>query len=117
MADATIYHNPKCSKSRQTLALLRERGADLDVVEYLTTPPSVAELNRICLRLDCFPLQVIRTKEARFVELGLSQFDDRSREEWLTFMHENPILIERPIVVRGETAAIGRPPEAVLTLF
>ena len=77
----------------------------------------MAELNRICLRLDCFPLQVVRTKEARFKELGLGPFDDRPREEWLTLMHENPILIERPIVVRGEAAAIGRPPEAVLELF
>ncbi len=117
MSRATIYHNPKCSKSRQTLSLLEERGVEVSVVEYLKTPPSAAELGRVCEQLSCEPLALIRTKETRFAELGLSAGDERGRDEWLTLMHENPVLIQRPIVVQDGSAAIGRPPEDVLALF
>jgi arsenate reductase len=112
-----IYHNPRCSKSRQTLALLQENGVDPDEVRYLDTPPTAAELEAVCAALDCEPLAMIRTKEARFAELALSAGDDRPRSEWLALMADNPILIERPIVVDGDRAVIGRPPENVLKLL
>lgn len=117
MAQPRIYHNPRCSKSRQTLALLEERGHTPEVVRYLDDPPSAEELDAVLSKLGREPLQVIRTKEAVFKELGLSAQDDRPRAEWLRLMAEHPILIERPIVVLGERAALGRPPEAVLELL
>ncbi|RME00650.1 MAG: arsenate reductase (glutaredoxin) [Deltaproteobacteria bacterium] len=117
MVRVKIYHNPRCSKSRQTLELLRERGFEIEVVPYLERPPSVAQLDAICRALGKEPLEIIRTKEKRFAELGLSKKDERSREAWLRLMVENPILIERPIVVHGEKAALGRPPENVLTIL
>ena len=115
MAAITIYHNPRCSKSRQTKALLGER--ELDVVEYLKDPPSVEELDRLSKALGVEPLEITRTKEPTFRELGLSESDERSRSEWLQLLHENPILIERPIVVHGGKVAIGRPPENVLRIL
>ena len=117
MSSFTIYHNPRCSKSRQTLALLRENGVEPAVVEYLKEPPSVGELVEICSKLGKEPLEWVRTGESIFKELGLSRKDERSREEWLEILVENPILIERPIVVRGGEAVLGRPPENVLELL
>lgn len=117
MPDVTIYHNPRCSKSRQTLALLEERALDVEVVRYLETPPSAEALDVLCRCLGVEPLEVLRQKEARFLELGLAAGDDRSREEWLRILAENPVLIERPIVVRGDRAALGRPPERVLEIL
>jgi arsenate reductase len=116
MPAPTIYHNPRCSKSRQTLELLRERGFEPHVVDYQKTPPSVDELARILDRLGAEPLGITRTQEKLFNELGLSKGDDRSRSEWLQILHDNPRLIERPIVVNGGRAAIGRPPENVLAI-
>ncbi len=109
----TIYHNPRCSKSRETLALLEQRGIEAEVVEYLKTPPDRDELERILKMLGLEPRQLMRTKEAEYRELGL---DDPalSREQLLAAMLAHPKLIERPIVVRGGRAAIGRPPERVL---
>jgi arsenate reductase len=112
-----IYHNPRCSKSRQTLALLQENGVAPEEVLYLDTPPTPAELEAICTALGCEPLTIIRTKEARFTELGLSTGDERPRDDWLQLMADNPILIERPIVVDGDRAVVGRPPENVLGLL
>ena len=117
MSNFTIYHNPRCSKSRQTLALLRENGVEPAVVEYLKVPPSVGELVEICSKLGKEPPEWIRTGESIFKELGLSRNDERSREEWLKILVENPILIERPIVVHGGEAVLGRPPENVLELL
>ena len=117
MSDCTIYHNPRCSKSRQTLALLQERDLDIITVAYLESPPSIEELDRICQALDVEPLGLMRTKEKRFTELGLDKGDQRSRQEWLQLMVDNPILIERPIVVIGDKAAIGRPLENVLNIL
>jgi arsenate reductase len=117
MAKTTIYHNPRCSTSRRTLAILKERGVDLDVVRYLEDPPSAAELDSLCRKLGIEPVRLMRTKEKRFAELGLSVKDDRPRKEWLTLMAENPILIERPVVVRRGKAAIGRPPESGLEIL
>ena len=112
-----IFHNPRCSKSRQTLAALEERGVELDTVLYLETPPSAAELSEICSGLGVTPLQIIRTKEARFAELGLSTSDERSEAEWIALMVANPTLIERPIVCYNERVAIGRPLESVLAIL
>lgn len=117
MRDNVIYHNPRCSKSRSTLALLEERGLEVEVVKYLEHPPSAAELASLCHALGLRPLELIRTKEAAFRALGLSAGDERPDREWLRLMSENPVLIERPIVVYRGRAAIGRPPENVLSLL
>ncbi|MFA9460626.1 arsenate reductase (glutaredoxin) [Thiohalorhabdus methylotrophus] len=117
MSDITIYHNPRCSKSRQTLDLLKEEGLDPVVIDYQKTPPAAEELDRICTMLDKGPLEVTRTQEKLFKELGLSKQDERSRAEWLRLLTENPKLIERPIVVNGDRAAIGRPPENVRAIL
>ncbi|SMF39322.1 arsenate reductase [Tistlia consotensis] len=112
----TIYHNPRCTKSRETLALLRERGIEPSVVEYLRTPPDAATLERLLGQLGLEPRQLMRRKEAPYKELGL---DDpaRSRAELIAAMVANPVLIERPIVVKDGKAALGRPPEAVLAIL
>lgn len=117
MSKVTIYHNPRCSKSRQTLELLEEKGIAPEVIRYLETPPSVDELKNICELLGKTPLELIRIKEARFKELGLSSDDSREDQAWLEAMHENPILIERPIVLHDGKAALGRPPEDVLKIL
>jgi len=117
MSKTVIYHNPRCTKSRQTLDLLRENGVEPEIVEYLNEPPSAARLDAILEMLGKQPLELIRTKEPRFKELGLSVKDQRPRKEWLRLMVENPILIERPVVVRGAKAAVGRPPEDVLGIL
>ncbi|HET8881493.1 MAG TPA: arsenate reductase (glutaredoxin) [Solimonas sp.] len=112
-----ILHNPRCTKSRETLKLLQERGVDLPVVEYLQQPLSKSELREICKLLGVRPLDIVRTKEDLFGELGLSKDNGYSDEQWLDVLASHPKLIERPIVVRRGRAAIGRPPENVLSLL
>jgi arsenate reductase len=112
----TIYHNPRCSKSRQTLALLEDKGVTPKVVDYLKTPPSVAELKRVLKMLGLKARDIVRKGEARYAELGLKE-RDVTDDELLALMAENPILIERPIVVSGDKAAVGRPPESVLKIL
>ena len=112
----TIYHNPRCSKSRQTLALLEEKGAAPKIVDYLKTPPSAAVLKAILKKLGLKPQDIVRKGEARYAELELKE-RTVSDDELIELMVENPILIERPIVVAGGKAAIGRPPETVLTIL
>lgn len=112
----TIYHNPRCSKSRQTLALLQEQGEDPTIVEYLATPPDAARLRDILARLDLAPRDLMRKKEAPYKELGLAD-DSLSDDALIAAMVANPVLIERPIVVTADKAAIGRPPENVLTIL
>ena len=112
----TIYHNPRCSKSRQTLALLEEKGVAPDIVEYLKTPPSAAELKAILKKLGLKPQKIVRTTDARYAELGLKE-RAVSEDDLIALMAKNPILIERPIVVSGNKAAIGRPPETVLAIL
>ena len=112
----TIYHNPRCSKSRQTLALLQERGVTPTVVEYLKTPPDAATLGDILAKLGCPPRQLMRVKEAVHRELGLGD-ENLSDADLIQAMVDNPILIERPIVLAGDRAALGRPPEAVLAIL
>ena len=117
MSDLKLYHNPRCSKSRATKQILDDQGVDAEVIEYLKDTPSAANLDTLCKKLGVEPQAIIRNKEKRFKELGLSLKDDRSREAWLTILSENPILIERPIFVKGNKAVIGRPPENVLKLI
>ncbi|MDP7380527.1 MAG: arsenate reductase (glutaredoxin) [Alphaproteobacteria bacterium] len=112
----TIYHNPRCSKSRQTLALLQDRGVTPSVVEYLKTPPNAATLGDILAKLGCPPRQLMRVKEAVYRELGLGD-ENLSDADLIQAMVENPILIERPIVLASDRAALGRPPEAVLAIL
>jgi arsenate reductase len=114
--DVTIYHNPHCSKSRQTLALLRSRGIEPRVVEYLKTPPCAAELDAILERLGMQPRELLRTQEAAYAQAGLSD-PGLTRAQLVAAMVANPSLIERPIVVNGERAAVGRPPENVLAIL
>ena len=111
-----IYHNPRCSKSRATLQLLRDRGIEPYVIEYLETPPDAIELKALLKGLGMRPRELMRTKEAPYRELGL---DDPSLDDeaLIRAMVENPILIERPIVVNDDRIALGRPPEAVLEIL
>ena len=112
----TCYHNPRCGKSRQTLQLLQEQGIEVEVIDYLKTPPSAEELNDILKKLGMEPRELMRKKEAAYKAGG---FDDETldRQALINGMINHPILIERPIVVTDDKAAIGRPPEAVLTLI
>lgn len=112
-----ILHNPRCAKSRQTLALLQKKGVEPTIIQYLKEPPSTTELRDICNMLGAHPTDIIRRKESVFSELGLSLDDDRSEEEWIALMIANPKLIERPIVVLGGRAVVGRPPENVLEIL
>lgn len=111
-----IYHNPRCSKSRQTLALLEENNITVETRLYLNEPPTVDEVKTLLSQLEISPLELMRTKEALYKELGLNGADI-SDDERIQAMSENPKLIERPIVIHQNKAKIGRPPEAVLTLF
>ncbi|MFQ5568731.1 MAG: arsenate reductase (glutaredoxin) [Rhodothermales bacterium] len=117
MSKDVIYHNPRCSKSRATLDILRRENVHVDVIDYLKTPPTAEELADICTRLDIEPAALIRTKESLFKELGLSLDDPRSREAWCALLAEHPRLIERPIVIVNGKAVIGRPPENVYTII
>lgn len=110
----TIYHNPRCSKSRQTLALLQERGIAPTVVEYLNEPPSAAELKRILGLLGIGPRDLLRRKEAK--EAGLDD-PTLSDDALIERMVAAPVVIERPIVIAGGKAALGRPPERVLDIL
>jgi len=112
----TIYHNPRCSKSRETLQLLKNHGIEPVIIEYLKSPPSAEELDSILQKLGMEPRELMRTKEAEYKELGLA---DKSldRLALIDAMIKHPILIERPIVVANGKAAIGRPPEAILSIL
>lgn len=111
----TLYHNPRCSKSRQALELLRGKNVEPEIVEYLDSPPSISELDAILNMLAMEPRQLMRRNEAIYKDLAL---DDESldRHSLLQAMVEHPILIERPIAVAGGRAALGRPPENVLDI-
>ena len=111
-----IYHNPRCSKSRQTLQLIESRGITADVVEYLKQPPSAEELSEILDLLGLEPRELMRTKEKAYKENGLDN-PELGRDELIEAMLANPILIERPIVIQNNTAIIGRPPEKVLDIL
>jgi len=110
-----IYHNPRCSKSRNTLALLEEQGVDAEVVKYLDTPPNKEELKELLKMLGMSPRELMRTKEEVYKELGLKDVTDE--EALIEAMVANPKLIERPIVVKDGKAAIGRPIENIVELL
>jgi arsenate reductase len=110
----TIYHNPRCTKSRETLALLEKRGIQPRIIEYLKTPPNVATLKTLLQQLGLAPRALLRKKEA--AEAGLDD-PTLSDDRLIAAMVKNPIVIERPIVVNGDKAALGRPPEAVLKIL
>jgi len=112
----TIYHNPKCSKSRQTLKLLQEQGINPVTIEYLKNPPTVEKLKEILSLLGVSPRDLMRKKEDEYKELGLAS-SKLSDEDLIHFMVKNPILIERPIVLANGKAALGRPPEQVLNIL
>jgi arsenate reductase len=115
MADVTLWHNPRCSKSRAAQAILDERGIDATVVRYLDEAPSRAELERVLGLLGTGdPTAIARRGEDRWKELGL---DGADRDAVLDAMAANPILIERPILIRGDRAVVGRPPEKILELL
>lgn len=117
MKTVTIYHNPRCSKSRETLALLEQHGVEPQVVLYLDTPPSVAELKKLLQQLGFTSArELMRKKEDLYKELKLAD-EALSEEQLLQAMVANPKLIERPIVVKGDKARIGRPPEQVLEVL
>lgn len=112
----TIYHNPRCSKSRQTLALIQDRGIEPQVVEYLKDAPDAETLDRLLKALQKEPRALMRRQEAVYKELNLGD-PALSRDALIAAMVANPILIERPIVTKGAKAALGRPPEAVLDIL
>ncbi len=112
----TIYHNLSCSKSCQTLALLEDNGVAPKIVDYQKTPPSAAELKSILKKLGLKAHDIVRKGEARYAELGLKD-REVTDDELIRLMVENPVLIERPIVISGAKAAIGRPPETVLAIL
>ena len=110
----TIYHNPRCNTSRRTLALLRERGVEPEIVEYLKTPYTAAQLKQLLAQLKMPASRLLRRKEAAAAGLDPAKL---SEEQLIAAMAKNPIVVERPIVVAGGKAALGRPPEAVLKVL
>ena len=112
----TIYHNPKCSKSRQTLKLLQEQGINPVTIEYLKNPPTVEKLKEILSLLGVSPRDLMRKKEDEYKELDLAN-SKLSDKDLIDFMVKHPILIERPIVLANGKAALGRPPEQVLNIL
>ncbi len=115
MSDYTIYHNPRCSKSRNTLALLEENGVQPEIVLYLETPPDARQLTGLLAKLGMTARELVRRGEDEYKACGLGR--DSSDEEILAAMVARPKLIERPIVVKGDRAVLGRPPENVLELI
>ncbi|WP_170359346.1 arsenate reductase (glutaredoxin) [Ruegeria arenilitoris] len=111
----SYWHNPRCSKSRAGLALLEENGAQVEVRKYLEDAPSTEELRTVLGKLGVNAIDMMRTGEKQFKELGLTK--STPANELIAAMAENPILIERPLAIAGDKAAIGRPPENLLTLI
>lgn len=109
-----IWHNPRCSKSRNTLALLRQRGIEPEIVEYLRTPPSADDIRQVLSMLGIEAGELVRKGEITFRDLGLKDADCQSL---IVAMAANPVLIERPVVIHDGKAAIGRPPENVLDII
>jgi arsenate reductase len=116
MSGVTIYHNPRCSTSRKTLDLIRAKGIEPTIIEYLKNPPTATDLDRILTLLKMEPRDLMRKKENEFKTLGLDR-SDRTRKDLINAMAKHPILIERPIVLSKGKAALGRPPENVETIL
>ena len=115
MKNITIWHNPRCSKSRQALALLDGAGVNLEIVKYLENPPTENVLEAALKKLQIGPAALVRRGEAVFKTLTLSE--KNSDQEWISAMVNNPILIERPVIMSDDRAVIGRPPENVRELL
>ncbi len=115
MSKITLWHNPRCSKSRNAAALLEEKGVEAEVVKYLDTPPGKEEIRVVLKMLGISARELMRTKEAIYKELGLKDVEDE--EKLVEAMAENPKLIERPIVIKDGKAAIGRPIENIIELL
>lgn len=113
----TIYHNPKCSKSRESLQLLKENDVSPTIIEYLKDFPSKSDLKEILKKLKLPVTEIIRFKENVAKELNITAKDKKSEDEWLNLIIENPILLERPIIVKNKNAVIGRPPENILSIL
>lgn len=116
MTDLTLYHNPRCSKSRSALELLEARGLNPTVMRYLETPPSARELNELLGKLGMTARQLLRTGEDEYKSLGLAD-SNLSEAQLVAAMCSHPKLIERPILIAGSRAVVGRPPEKVLELL
>lgn len=112
----TIYHNPRCSKSRQTLSILQENGIEPQIIEYLDQPPEAAALKTILQKLGMTPRELLRKGEDAYREQDLGRAD-LSDDELIDYMTRFPRLIQRPIVIKGDKAVLGRPPENVLELI
>jgi len=115
MKTIQIYHNPRCSKSRAGLALLEEKGIDVEIIRYLDTPPTAEALTTLLQKLGMKPRALMRTKETIYKELGLEEIEDETH--LIEAMAAHPKLIERPIVVKGDKAVIGRPLENIEALL
>jgi len=115
MKRVTIYHNPRCSKSRETLALLRERGIEPEIIDYLKDPPTKDDVASLIRMLGSGAAAIVRAKEAEYKASGLSA--SSATQDIVQAIAKHPILLERPIVVCGKKAAIGRPPESVLRIL
>ncbi|WP_313499939.1 arsenate reductase (glutaredoxin) [Stutzerimonas nitrititolerans] len=116
MTELTLYHNPRCSKSRSALELLEGRGLTPTIIRYLETPPTAAELQDVLNKLGIAPRQLLRTGEDEYRQLDLAN-PDLSDEQLIEAMAAHPRLIERPILVAGDRATVGRPPEKVLEIL
>jgi arsenate reductase len=114
--DISIYHNPKCSKSRKTLELLQAKGIEPTIIEYLQSPPDIKTLTEILQALKMGPLDLMRTGEDEY-RMAKNTLQEMSKEELIEWLCDNPKVIERPIVVVGNRARIGRPPESVLEII
>ena len=111
-----VLHNPRCSKSRKTMEILGDQGVDVEIIDYLKQPPSIEELSDILNLLNMQPRELMRKHEQPYKDLNLEN-ESLSRDALLKAMVETPILIERPIVINGNRAQIGRPPEKILDLL
>ena len=111
-----IYHNPRCSKSRQTLQLLNDKGVETEIIEYLKTPPDFETLEKILQGLKIEPRDLMRKGQDEYKALNLEN-ESLSREDLIQAMVDNPILIERPIVINNGKAVLGRPPESIKTIL
>jgi arsenate reductase len=116
MPEYTIYHNPRCSKSRQTLQLLVDHGVEPEIVLYLETPLNAAQLRQLLSKLGMTPRDLLRKGETAYKEGGLAD-SSWSDSQLITAMVTEPKLIERPVIVKGERAVLGRPPENILSLL
>lgn len=116
MADVTVYHNPNCNSSKTALRIADEAGIEVDVVQYLKTKPDAAELQAIVDKLQGPVTEMVR-RDANFKELGLTEDDVQTAEQVVPLLAANPKLIQRPIVVKGDRAVVGRPKERITELL